>query len=160
MLVPLSREQIQQRLASETFELDIDGVGGVMFPASWPGRALAMFSVFLVFEVDPIAESYVANDREDLLAVGQLGTTSELGDGGEIDIGYGFGVIGRGYATEAVAALVDELLSRDSVSIVTATTAIANVASQRVLEKNGFVHTGTDWSADDDLLVWQRRNRS
>lgn len=45
---------------------------------------------------------------------------------------------GRGIATEALRLLTDELLTRRSIEIVTASTMLANAASARVLQKNGF----------------------
>jgi RimJ/RimL family protein N-acetyltransferase len=92
------------------------------------------------------------------MVVGQVGATSELNEHGAIEIGYGFGVPGHGYATEAVGAVVADLLSRPSVRVVTANTATGNIASARVLEKNDFVRTGTARSEDDgDLITGERR---
>ena len=156
-LAPLSVALIRRRLAADNFALDIAEVGTVRFGPTWPGDALAMFPRFLSAATDPVLRSFVAIDRESLSAVGQLGAMSEPSDDGVIEIGYGFGVVGRGFASEAVAALVAHLLATPSISVVTATTAVENVASQRVLEKNGFAQVGTSWSEDDgDLLVWRR----
>ncbi len=60
------------------------------------------------------------------------------------DIGY---TIGRdfwrqGYATRVVASLLDEMAGRFGVVEVVAAANIGNVASIRVLEKNGFLYTG------------------
>ena len=157
VLAPLSAALIRRRLAGDDFALDIAEAGLVHFGPTWPGDALAMFPSFLSAASDPVLHSFVAIDRESLSAVGQLGATSEPSEDGEIEIGYGFGVAGRGYATEAVAALVTHLLGTPAISMVTATTAVGNLASQRVLEKNGFAQVGTSWSEDDgDLLVWRR----
>ena len=63
---------------------------------------------------------------------------------GEVEIGYGISeeYSGRGYATEAVAALTAWALCQPGVSAVTAETAPDNAASQRVLKKAGFLPTG------------------
>ena len=37
-------------------------------------------------------------------------------------------------------------------------TAIANIVSQRVLERNSFVRTGTTYDPDDGELIWWRRD--
>lgn len=59
---------------------------------------------------------------------------------GEAEIGYG--VVssrrGRGYATEAVQALVGAAWAAEGLRAVVASTEVKNVASQRVLEKAGF----------------------
>ncbi len=63
---------------------------------------------------------------------------------GSTEIGYGIAEDhqGCGYATEAVSALVDWALNQPGVSCVTAETEASNIASQRVLEKSGFIPTG------------------
>ena len=63
---------------------------------------------------------------------------------GTAEIGYGIAenYQGCGYATEAVSALVGWALNQPEVSCVTAETEEANIASQKVLKKAGFVPTG------------------
>ena len=67
-----------------------------------------------------------------------------IGEDGKVEIGYGVAEDwrGNGYATEAVSALVDWAMKRPGVLMVTAETEPSNIASQRVLEKAGFVQTG------------------
>ena len=68
-----------------------------------------------------------------------------LTNDGSAEIGYGIltEYQGRGYATEAVEAAVSWALRRPNVTRVEAETEPGNKASQRVLEKCGFVPTGT-----------------
>lgn len=68
-----------------------------------------------------------------------------LSDGGSAEIGYGIlqNCRGQGYATEAVCAAVSWALSQPGVICVEAETEPDNTASRRVLEKCGFVLTGT-----------------
>lgn len=63
---------------------------------------------------------------------------------GSARVGYRLAerVAGRGVATQAVAALCRRAASELGVSVLTAQAAVANRASQRVLEKSGFVATG------------------
>ena len=86
------------------------------------------------------------------VAVGGIGFKTPPADG-EAEIGYGMApsAQGRGVATEAVLAVLG-LARRHGMSAVTAQTATDNVASRRVLEKNGFAAAG----ADGDLLQWRR----
>jgi RimJ/RimL family protein N-acetyltransferase len=157
VLAPLTRTVMERRIARESFTLPLDGVGGVSFPSSWPGEALRMFRSFLATGDDVVRDTFVAIDRASLVAVGQLGVVGAPTRDGAYEIGYGFGMSGRGYATEAAAALIEHLLSRPEVAVVTAKTAVWNLASERVLEKNGFVETGTGWDEDDgDLILWER----
>ena len=60
-----------------------------------------------------------------------------------VEIGYGIeeNHTGFGYATEAVSALAGWALNQPGVSCVTAETEASNIASQRVLEKSGFIPT-------------------
>lgn len=155
ILAPLSHSLIQRRLASDSFRFDVVDVGSVLFASHWPGDALGMFATLLGAEDDPVPDSYAAIERATLRAVGMLGTTSRVDENGAIEIGYGFGQPGKGFATEGVEALVTHLLASASIVSITASTAVSNVASQRVLEKNGFLQTGTASSEEDgDLLVW------
>ena len=68
-----------------------------------------------------------------------------LGANGVVEIGYGIleEHQGQGYATEAVGAAVIWALSQPDVTRVEAETEPDNRASQRVLEKCGFLPTGT-----------------
>lgn len=63
---------------------------------------------------------------------------------GAVEIGYGIlaGFEGRGYATEAVSAIVQWAAEQPEVTRIEAETEIENLASQRVLEKCGFIATG------------------
>ena len=64
-----------------------------------------------------------------------------LSEDGMVEIGYGVSPTyeHHGYATEAVRALVDWAINREDVESVEAEADENNVASQRVLEKCGFV---------------------
>lgn len=68
-----------------------------------------------------------------------------LSNDGITEIGYGIAedYQGYGYATEAVNAVVLWALNQDNVECVIAETEIDNTASVRVLEKCGFIRTGT-----------------
>lgn len=82
-------------------------------------------------------------ERKDGTHVGEL-CFKGLDANGSAEIGYGVQpeYEGCGYATEAVAAAVGWALRQPGVNCVTAETDRDNLASQRVLEKCGFVTTG------------------
>lgn len=135
-----SREQMESFIAAQTVDalktaytemLD----GALAHPDRWEWYAIWMIELM------------------DGTHVGEL-CLKGVGEEGEVEIGYG--VAGdwrsRGYATEAVAALVDWALNQSGVVCVTAETDPSNVASQRVLEKAGFVRTG-DAGAEGPLYV-------
>jgi len=78
---------------------------------------------------------------------------------GEVEIGLGVAKSceGRGYATAGVALLVIEAFTRPEVSAVTAESAVWNIGSQRVLQKNGFVRRGERVDpGDGPLILWRR----
>lgn len=64
---------------------------------------------------------------------------------GAVEIGYGLrdGFTGRGYMTETVRAACAWALRQPGVVRVEAETEPANIASQRVLSRAGFLPTGT-----------------
>jgi RimJ/RimL family protein N-acetyltransferase len=86
-------------------------------------------------------------------------------DGG-VEIAYGIAESrrGHGFASAAVAALVDRGRRNRRIRHLTAETLTNNLASHRVLERNGFQRIGTRIDPDDGVLVvWQRvlrRHRS
>jgi RimJ/RimL family protein N-acetyltransferase len=79
-----------------------------------------------------------------------------------VEIGYGIAPSkrGNGYATVAVAAMVEAALLDPSVDTLTAETAVQNLASQGVLERNGFARAGTRFDVEDgEVIRWARRLR-
>lgn len=92
-------------------------------------------------------------ERSSSEVVGSLGLFWPPADG-QVEIGYG--VVpsrqGRGYASEAAAALASFALSSDGVEVVHANVERSNPASARVLEKAGFSrHDETD-----ELISYRR----
>lgn len=94
---------------------------------------------------------------EDGEIVGLMSVTRLLA-AGEIHIGYGVAPTrqGRGVATRAVADLLDWARGGQRVRHVSAETGIDNVASQRVLERNGFARTGERIDPEDGPLICWR----
>lgn len=74
---------------------------------------------------------------------------------GVVEIGYGVSAEyeGKGYATEAVSAIVHWAVHQPGVTRVEAETEFENKASQRVLEKSGFLATGSI-GTEDPRFVW------
>jgi RimJ/RimL family protein N-acetyltransferase len=81
----------------------------------------------------------------DGVVVGDCGTVGPPVDG-SVEIGYGLAepYRGRGIGTEVVRRLAELLLARPEVRRVTAEVLLDNVASHRVLEKNGFAVERSD----------------
>ena len=77
---------------------------------------------------------------------------------GDVEIGYGIAPQRRrlGYAREGAALILEAARQDPRVRAVTAETALANLASQRVLQANGFFQTGRAMDDDEgETIVWR-----
>ena len=77
---------------------------------------------------------------------------------GVADIGYGVAPERRrlGYATCAVAMIAEAARADPAIAALTAETALANLASQRVVEANGFTKVGRSHDRDEgEMIVWR-----
>jgi hypothetical protein len=75
------------------------------------------------------------------------------------EIGYGIAASRRrkGYATIGVNLLISAVFNSRAAAQLSAETAIANIPSQRVLARNGFLICGARTDAEDgELLIWSR----
>jgi len=132
-LVTLDRDLARARLDGLTRH------GDIHFTHDWPGDSLPRFLALV-------------HDDEAIGMVSTAGSPTH----GVAEIGYGLvpHARGRGFATEAVAALTRALHERGLV--VTALTERGNTPSERVLERCGFIRGGehpqrggapvTDWT--------------
>jgi RimJ/RimL family protein N-acetyltransferase len=76
---------------------------------------------------------------------------------GRVEIGYGTApqLRERGIATAAVAVIAQIASADHVIEALTAETSSNNLASQRVLEKNGFVRTGRRMDDEDgEVIGW------
>lgn len=105
---------------------------------------------------DPWLHGYAVVDRESRSVVGNIGFKGPPNDEGVVEIGYGIvpGFQGRGYATEAVEAVVACVSSDSRITRVLAHTLPTPNASTRVLTKCGFEHTG-EIEDPEDGVVWR-----
>jgi len=89
---------------------------------------------------DPVFTMYLVRRRSDGLAVGGIGFFGPPDDTGTVEFGYGLvpSARGAGLATEAVELALQHAADNGARAAV-ADTDVTNAASQRVLEKNGFV---------------------
>jgi RimJ/RimL family protein N-acetyltransferase len=91
--------------------------------------------------------------------VGLCGLKEPPSEAGEVELGYGVAESRRrrGHASAGVRAVIEAVRRDLAVRTIVATTAIGNISSQRVLERNGFERAGTRWdSSDGELMVWRR----
>lgn len=161
--MPLSKELLEKRLSHDDFTAQVGDLTLHCGP-DWPADALPIFPFWLRdFQTAGLEEphsNFVVVRRGDGEALGTAGTKGRPDAAGACEIGYGLmpAAWGQGYATETVTALCEFLLAQPSVQRLTAQTAIANRASERVLEKCGFVRSGKNWDEEDgELTVWERQ---
>jgi RimJ/RimL family protein N-acetyltransferase len=130
-------------------------------PRSLPDTVARLRQLRSSFDLDQ-EYRYAFFDREERTLLGGAGLFRRVGPGA-LEIGYWISAAGngKGYATEATAALVRvafELLGIARVEIHCAT---LNAPSSRVPEKLGFTHEatlgrrGVDGNGDEyDLMIW------
>lgn len=108
---------------------------------------------------DPWMFGFSIVERATGADVGDCGYKGPPDHEGCVEIAYGVSPErrGRGYATEAAAALVAFAFAQEGVRLVRAHTLPENGASPRVLEKCGFVRVGEVVDPDDGLVWrWER----
>jgi ribosomal-protein-alanine N-acetyltransferase len=101
---------------------------------------------------------WIVVDRSINTIVAELGFKGTPGKTSGIEIGYGTmpGFTNRGYMTEAVGGMLNWALAREDVDCVLAETQENNLASIRVVQKNGFVQ----FDRRRDMLWWKKTKHS
>jgi len=126
---------------------------GARLPPDWPSPELAEVLPLYVQELlhDPTTLGWgiwIALNTEQNVVVGDAGFKGHPDKDGTVEIGYGVAPVhqGRGYATEAVQALIVWAFAHTEVRRIIAECAPDNTASIRVLTKLGFrtLPRGTD----------------
>ena len=110
---------------------------------------------------DPWVHGFAVVHRESRAVIGNAGFKGPPDADGVVEIAYGIvpGYQGRGYATEAAAALFDFALDSGRVRLVRAHTSPTPNASTRVLAKCGFERTGEVVDPEDGpVWRWERTN--
>lgn len=164
-LVPLSGGIIRAKLHTAEFSYTVetdDGKTLISFPAAWPGDIIFAFKSWCEkckTDKDIVAGTFVIIDKSTKTAVGVIGTKTDCFLQDNIKIGYGVlpNARGKGFATHALRLLCSWLFSFQNIACITAETSQGNTASQRVIQKCGFIKTGTGWSEEDgDLFLWSK----
>jgi RimJ/RimL family protein N-acetyltransferase len=140
---------------------------GVAEPADWPPLfhdADSRGWFLRKLEADPLLAGWlgfyvVAEIEEHPTLAGSAGFKGPPNSEGMVEIGYSIveSLQRRGIASAAIAQLVDRAFADPRVETVTAETPITFGASRALLEKCGFVLTGTRTDADDGELALYAR---
>lgn len=130
---------------------------GVLFAAGYPSRFSLQVMELLAGEraaQAPGFRPYFMVRKCDGAVVGEIGASTP--EAPEI-VQVGYSVVdpcwGRGYATEALRALLPHLLARPGVRTVVADTMVDHQASRRVMEKAGMRRHGGRLDEEDGRLV-------
>lgn len=142
---------------------------GAAVPRDWPDAHDAGFLALRLNQLrrEPAAAEWlvralVLRDEETMVGhAGYHGPPGVNGPGARDAVEIGYTVFpahrGRGYATEAAAALVRNARER-GVPRVVASVAPGNEPSLAIVRKLGFVQTGEQWDDEDGLeLVFEKR---
>ena len=160
-LIPLSTAAIDALLAGDGGHLRT--LTGATFPA--PVRPPPLTEELLPLVRDKVRSdagqegwwTWVVVRRDTGEAVGSVGFGGGPDTEGAVMIGYATypNVEGRGYATEAAAALAEWALGQPGVAHVCASMPPDNAAAIRVAQKIGMRLLGTVWEEDlDDVLLY------
>lgn len=92
--------------------------------------------------------------KEEKVAIGGIGFAGWPNELGKSMVGYGLDVRfhNKGYATEALLALIPWGFQNPELKTIIADTPRRNIGSHRVLIKNGF----QEISRDEELIYWSR----
>ena len=144
-LIPATAELVQAELENPAYFFDRLGVAAA---DDWPSENLQdVLPVFLAGLQDPANVGWLAwywIDRAENAIVGGGGFKGQPSDDGTVEIGYETrpAYRRRGYASEAVAALVTWARAQPRVRRVFAETRPDNAGSIGVLKATGFVLSG------------------
>lgn len=92
-------------------------------------------------------------DKKNNCMVGDLYFKGNPNSNGEIEIGYGTheSFTNQGFMTEAVGCVTNWVLSQKKIVAVLAQTSSENIASQKILSNNNFVH----YETVENYLKWK-----
>jgi RimJ/RimL family protein N-acetyltransferase len=91
--------------------------------------------------------------------VGLCGFKTPPSADGEVELGYSVAASRRrrGHATAAIGAVLEAAQHDPALRVIVAVTAVDNIASQCVLERNGFERVGTHADPDEgEAVLWRR----
>lgn len=123
--------------------------------------AIGFFSGCVQRGTLPYVLGVVLKDTGEL--IGDVGINEVDGNSGEVEIGYVIAreQMGNGYASEAVKAMTGFAAEHFGVKRLYGRVLHGNIASEKVLEKNGYEYITEEFGADDDpygdgMLVYRK----
>lgn len=156
VIYPLSADQMRQYVAADGSLESALGLHHV--PRSVSERVKQKTTTHILPAMansanNPLLHTFwIIADKAQKTAVGECCFKGEPDEQGRVEIGYATypGFEGKGYMTEAIGLMVKWAWQQEPVNGIIADTAVDNMVSQRVLEKNGFFKSFTM----DDVITW------
>jgi RimJ/RimL family protein N-acetyltransferase len=151
VLRPIDREIARELLEGRTPD-------GFKTADDYPSRSsLEVMDLIAGARADEVNEfgSFFMIRKEDGAVIGEIGSSRPSPSGREVHVGYSVveSCRGKGYATEALRALLDVLCARPDVDRVVAETTVDHTASRRVMEKAGLLECGGRGAEEDGRPV-------
>ena len=155
LLVTLVPEEIEFLIAGDTERVAL--LTGFTFPPDDPNRGVDLSWHLRALEADRNQLSWrirVIVERSSNTVVGSINLKGPPNAAGDVEIGWGLNedARGKGYATEASAAVIDWVGKQPGVATVSATIPDDNYASQRVAARLGLSRTNETRS---DRPLWK-----
>jgi RimJ/RimL family protein N-acetyltransferase len=154
-------ELLEKRLAKDCSPTRVTNVGLIQSSLEFAADMLHLLPSWAAqlrkLSREPAVPGGVLLLKAGFLTIGTIGFKNAPDQDKTVEIGYGINASywGQGLASEAVGAVVQWAFGTGYAARVTAQTGVGNIASQRVLERNGFTKTGeTAFDPDDGNLIW------
>jgi ribosomal-protein-alanine N-acetyltransferase len=144
LLVTLLAEEIEALIAGNRER--VEHMIGFTFPPDDPNRGIDLSWHLRALQDDPIQLPWrirVIAERSSETVVGSINLKGPPSPAGDVEIGWGLNedARGKGYATEASAAVISWVIKQPGVATVSATIPDDNYASQRLAARLGFART-------------------
>ncbi len=164
-LVPITVEMVEAIFRDD--RRACEQLAQASMPSAWPGKSLVeqAFSTSLeAIRAEPerlLWGDHLILDPKEKRVVGSVVFHGRPDEGGCTEVGYGIERTsqGHGYATEALASVMDWAFEAGA-GCIFAVTPTWHTASIRVLEKCGFARAGTRDHDFVELLLFERRATS
>lgn len=160
-LIPADLPKLEA-LVAEDWPVLSGLLGGVDFAEHWlhfPEAMVWMRDYLREYEMDIHWWNYIIVHRADVRVIGTCGYKGSPTLEGEVEIGYEIAddYQGRGLATEAAKALIDNALRFREVRCILAHTLAEANASNYLLQKLGFQFAGEETDLEDGLIwCWKK----
>lgn len=127
-------------------------------PPAWQGVYSPERANDWINKRDEEGVTLIAVDKSSLAAIGFV-ILFESANGKDLRLGYLLqeSAWGNGYASELIQGFVEWSKSND-ISSITGGVEVDNIASKRVLEKNGFIRESEMNESEEQMYVWRNRH--